>query len=64
MVTSDIGANPSAEEGGDEGTDDQKQTVIDIVDSFKLTNTPMDKKGYVVALKSMHAPSTSPFSQL
>lgn len=48
----DIGANPSAEEGGDQGVDDQKETVIDIVHAFKLTNTPMDKKGYVSALKN------------
>jgi hypothetical protein len=33
----DIGANPSAEGGGDdEGTDDQAVKVVDIVDTFRL----------------------------
>lgn len=33
----DIGANPSAEGGGeDEGVDDQTVKVVDIVDTFRL----------------------------
>lgn len=33
----DIGANPSAEEGGeDEGVDDQAVKVVDIIDTFRL----------------------------
>lgn len=47
----DIGANPSAEEGGDEGADDAKQTVIDVVHSFRLNPTQFDKKGYLLHLK-------------
>ncbi|KAF2277212.1 microtubule/calcium-binding protein [Westerdykella ornata] len=47
----DIGANPSAEEA-DEGTDDQTQTVIDVVHSFRLNETSFDKKSYLTHLKS------------
>lgn len=36
-VDVDIGANPSAEGGGeDEGVDDQTVKVVDIVDTFRL----------------------------
>jgi len=36
-VDFDIGANPSAEGGGeDEGVDDQAVKVVDIVDTFRL----------------------------
>lgn len=36
-VDVNIGANPSAEEGGeDEGVDDSVQKVVDIVDTFRL----------------------------
>ena len=31
-----IGANPSAEGGEDEGVDDQAVKVVDIVDTFRL----------------------------
>lgn len=48
----DIGANPSAEEGGDEGADDAAQTVIDIVHSFRLNETQFDKKSYLSHLKT------------
>ncbi|CAK3798039.1 Translationally-controlled tumor [Lecanosticta acicola] len=48
----DIGANPSAEDGGgDEGADDQKQQVIDVVHSFRLNETSFDKKAYLGHLK-------------
>lgn len=47
----DIGANPSAEGGDDEGGDDTKQTVIDIVHSFRLNETSFDKKAYLGHLK-------------
>lgn len=46
----DIGANPSAEEA-DEGTDDNVQTAIDVVYSFRLNETSFDKKSYLSALK-------------
>ena len=32
----DIGANPSAEGGEEEGVDDQTVKVVDIVDTFRL----------------------------
>lgn len=46
----DIGANPSAE-GEDEQTDDNTQTVIDVVYSFRLQETAFDKKSYLTHLK-------------
>jgi len=50
--TFDTGANPSAEEGGDEGTDETKETVIDVVHDFSLQETQFDKKSYLKYLKS------------
>ena len=47
----DVGGNPSAEGGEEEGVDDQTQTVIDVVHSFRLTETSFDKKAYLVHLK-------------
>merc|ERR1712129_450136 len=47
----DIGANPSAEDGGDEGAEDNAQSVIDIVHSFRLNETSFDKKSYLGHLK-------------
>jgi len=47
----DIGANPSAEGGDDEDADDQSQTVIDVVHSFRLNETSFDKKSYLSHLK-------------
>jgi hypothetical protein len=35
-VDVDIGANPSAEGGEDEGVDDTSVKVVDIVDTFRL----------------------------
>ncbi|KAF2168283.1 hypothetical protein M409DRAFT_65742 [Zasmidium cellare ATCC 36951] len=46
----DVGGNPSAEEGG-EDVDDTKETVIDIVHSFRLNSTSFDKKSYLTHLK-------------
>jgi hypothetical protein len=46
----DIGANPSAEEAG-EDVDDTKQQVIDVVYSFRLQETSFDKKSYLTHLK-------------
>ena len=46
----DIGANPSAEEA-DEGVEDSSQTVIDVVHSFRLSETSFDKKSYLSHLK-------------
>ncbi|KAK9086403.1 hypothetical protein Syun_028797 [Stephania yunnanensis] len=52
-VDVDIGANPSAEGGGeDEGVDDQSVKVVDIVDTFRLQEQPsFDKKGFVTYMK-------------
>lgn len=49
----DIGANPSAEGGGDdEGVDDQAVKVVDIVDTFRLQEQPpFDKKQFVTFMK-------------
>jgi len=46
----DIGANPSAEEGG-EDLEDSAQQVIDVVHSFRLNETNFDKKTYLSHLK-------------
>ncbi|KGN57117.1 translationally-controlled tumor protein homolog [Cucumis sativus] len=52
-VDVDIGANPSAEGGGDdEGVDDQAVKVVDIVDTFRLQEQPsMDKKVFLTCIK-------------
>ncbi|CAN6373370.1 unnamed protein product [Urochloa humidicola] len=52
-VDVDIGANPSAEGGGeDEGVDDQAVKVVDIVDTFRLQEQPaFDKKQFVTFIK-------------
>lgn len=50
-VEVNTGANASAEEA-EEGTEDGAATVIDIVHSFRLTNTQFDKKAYLGHLKS------------
>lgn len=47
----DIGANPSAEDGGDEGTDDTASTELDVIHSFRLVPTSFDKKSYMGYLK-------------
>ncbi|VVA93170.1 unnamed protein product [Arabis nemorensis] len=48
-----IGANPSAEEGGeDEGVDDQAVKVVDIIDTFRLQEQPpFDKKQFLTFMK-------------
>ena len=46
----DTGANASAEEGGDD-VDDNKETKIDVVHSFRLNETQFDKKAYLGHLK-------------
>ncbi|KAF3050046.1 hypothetical protein E8E11_006807 [Didymella keratinophila] len=48
--TFDTGANASAEEQ-EEGADDQAETKIDVVHSFRLNETGFDKKGYLTYLK-------------
>lgn len=51
-VDFDIGANPSAEGGEDEGVDDQTVKVVDIVDTFRLQEQPaFDKKQFVTYMK-------------
>ncbi|KAF2431581.1 microtubule/calcium-binding protein [Tothia fuscella] len=47
----DIGANPSAEDGGDDAVEDTSATVLDIAHSFRLQETQFDKKGYLTYLK-------------
>jgi hypothetical protein len=47
----DIGANPSAEDGGDEGAEDTTSTVINVVNNFRLNETSFDKKSYLGHLK-------------
>jgi len=47
----DIGANPSAEEGGEEGVEDSQATVLDVAHSFRLNETQFDKKSYLSHLK-------------
>lgn len=46
----DTGANASAEEA-EEGVDDSKQQVIDVVHAFRLNETSFDKKSYLSHLK-------------
>lgn len=51
-VDVDIGANPSAEEGGDdEGVDGSSRKVVDIIDAFRLVEQPSYNKadfmGYI-----------------
>ncbi|ODV82857.1 hypothetical protein CANARDRAFT_30499 [[Candida] arabinofermentans NRRL YB-2248] len=49
----DIGANPSAEDGGDEdGVEDGVETVNNVVYSFRLQQTQFDKKSFLVYIKS------------
>jgi hypothetical protein len=48
----DVGGNASAEEG-EEQLDDRAQTVLDVVHSFRLTETQFDKKSYLTHLKGM-----------
>ncbi|XP_066320928.1 translationally-controlled tumor protein homolog [Miscanthus floridulus] len=51
-VDVDIGANPSAEGGEDEGIDDTAVKVVDIVDTFRLQEQPpFDKKSFVAYIK-------------
>ncbi|XP_050219025.1 translationally-controlled tumor protein homolog isoform X1 [Mercurialis annua] len=52
-VDVNIGANPSAEGGGeDEGVDDQAVKVVDIVDTFRLQEQPpFDKKQFIGYIK-------------
>ncbi|MBT9740443.1 translationally-controlled tumor protein, partial [Dorea formicigenerans] len=52
VVDVDIGANPSAEGGEDEGVDDQAVKCVDIVDTFRLQEQPpYDKKQFVAWVK-------------
>nr|OQO17828.1 hypothetical protein B0A51_15989 [Rachicladosporium sp. CCFEE 5018] len=50
----DTGANASAEEAS-EDTEDQKETKIDVVVSFRLNETQFDKKSYLTHLKGMES---------
>lgn len=50
-MATDIGANPSAEDGGGDDVDENSQTVIDVVHSFRLNETQFDKKSYLGHLK-------------
>ncbi|KAJ6305934.1 hypothetical protein OIU78_021297 [Salix suchowensis] len=56
----DIGANPSAEGGDDEGVDDQTVKVVDIVDTFRLQEQPaFDKKQFEVFKKNIEGATKS-----
>eukprot|EP01026_Neomeris_dumetosa_P015268 TRINITY_DN1579_c0_g2_i1.p1 TRINITY_DN1579_c0_g2~~TRINITY_DN1579_c0_g2_i1.p1 ORF type:complete len:167 (-),score=27.24 TRINITY_DN1579_c0_g2_i1:195-695(-) len=48
----DIGANPSAEGGDEEGVDDAVETVIDIIHNNRLSETSYGKKDFKVYYKS------------
>lgn len=51
-VDVDIGANPSAEGGDEEGVEDQAVKVVDIVDTFRLQEQPsFDKKQFLAFIK-------------
>jgi hypothetical protein len=51
-VDVDIGANPSAEGGEEEGVEDQAVKVVDIVDTFRLQEQPsFDKKQFLAFVK-------------
>jgi len=53
VVQINTGANASAEgEDGEEGCDDQAETVNDVVDSFRLEQTSFDKKSYLMCIKA------------
>lgn len=60
LAPTDIGANASAEEAG-EDLDDTKVKVNNIVASFRLQSTQFDKKSFLSYLKGTIAllPSTS-----
>lgn len=47
----DIGANPSAEDGGADDVESSSQTVNNVVYSFRLTETSFDKKSYMTYIK-------------
>jgi len=47
----DVGGNPSAEGGDEDGVEDTTQNVLDVAHSFRLTETSFDKKGYLSHLK-------------
>lgn len=52
LAQTDIGANASAEEAG-EDLDDAKVKVNNIVASFRLQSTQFDKKSFLTYLKGM-----------
>jgi hypothetical protein len=47
----DIGANPSAEGGDDEGVESTAETVNNVVHSHRLVSTSFDKKSYMIYIK-------------
>ncbi|KAG0171836.1 hypothetical protein DFQ28_008592 [Apophysomyces sp. BC1034] len=47
----DIGANPSAEGGDEEGAESSSQTVNNVIHSFRLVETSFDKKSYMTYIK-------------
>ena len=46
-----LGANASAEGGGDEGTEDEMVTGCNVVLAHRLSPTGFDKKGWTVYIK-------------
>lgn len=47
----DIGANPSAEDGGDEALEEGAISINNVVYSFRLQETSFDKKSFVTYIK-------------
>ncbi|KAG2193049.1 hypothetical protein INT46_011045 [Mucor plumbeus] len=47
----DIGANPSAEGGDEDGAESTSETVNNVVYSFRLNTTSFDKKSYMTYIK-------------
>lgn len=53
-INVDIGANASAEGEDAEALEEQKETVIDVVDGFRMNSIPFgEKKALTGQLKSM-----------
>lgn len=50
-VDVDIGANPSAEGGDEEGVESTSRKVVDIIDAFRLQETSYDKKSFMAYVK-------------
>lgn len=61
ILNTDIGANASAEDAGDD-VEDTKVKVNNVVASFRLQSTQFDKKGFLSYLKGTMPNSHPPAS--